>query len=151
MCAESVCYDYCRNQATRDRESCQYCVGNLCDADCVFENCSEICEDSQNVVDCQNCAKLCPSKKQKHKPTIKPVEDETYEEFSKNDDQMSMVIEKEEKSDEIFDYNYNLHSWSRPHLRGKDLVPKCAIACSEICEKPVQACALCIHKTCKGI
>ena len=61
----------------------------------------------------------------------------------------TMTVESEDNSND--DYNYNLHSWSRPHLRGKDLVPKCAIACSVICEKPVQNCALCIHKTCKGI
>ena len=77
-----------------------------------------------------------------------PLESNQFNQLS-DESINTMTIESENKDND--DYNYNLHSWSRPHLRGKDLVPKCAIACSVICEKPVQNCALCIHKTCKGI
>ena len=170
MCAGSVCYDYngfkvkidfflivydrnfysgcyCRNQATRERDSCQFCVGNICNSDCVYENCSEVCTPGnvgqEQLTKCQNCAQECPVKEEKE-ATAKISE--TYEEPGNN-----MEILEAEIDENNEDYSYNLRSWSRPHLRGKDLVPKCALTCAAVCERPVQSCAMCIHKTCKGI
>ena len=103
---------------------------------------------------CQTCAKSCPSLTKNEVTDETEISSSNVEDASlelvKRNDEASMIIESEENEDQNLDYNYDLHSWSRPHLRGKDLVPKCAIACSVICEKPVQSCALCIHKTCKG-